>query len=166
MEERVWASEDGTGWYLLPEDARLPEGDHLIRDLLGRSRLVERGALGTYVIAKDRADDLARVEILRWMSKIGAATSEVAHHLEQRRPGSGAALATLKGVVDGVVTRLAKPGDVPPRVEPPGDLLGKIEGYVRGLSEDPAKIEGLKKMTRDLEEAAARFRELTPKKKG
>lgn len=162
MTDRVWASEDGTSWYLLPEDAPWPEGDHFVRDLLGRTRRIDRGAAEPHRIDKARADEHSRKEILYWLSTLGAGVDSLGQHLDTRKPGTGQSLGALRQVLDLVALRLAKPGEVPPKVTAPDDLMDRIEGFVRSLSDDPAKIEGLKRAAADIESAAERFRALTP----
>lgn len=159
----IWASEDGSGWFLVPDDAALQEGDHPIRDLLGRVRRVQRQALAPFEVESQAARELARREIVGWLGKLQANVGSVARHLEEKSKGSGQSLQTLQQIVGGIVNRLAKPGEIPPKTaSEPVDLVGRLEALAQTIASDPERIEGLRKAAADLEAAAERLKALTP----
>jgi hypothetical protein len=163
MGQRVWASEDGTGWFLFPEDVRLAPGDHSIRDLLGRVRQVDRAELDPYVIDAASAREEARREVVGWLGKLEAGVGSVAQHMDQRQQGSGQSLGSLQQMLGMITQRLARPGELPPKGSAPSDLVSRLEAYAEQVVKDPDRIEQLKKAAQDLEAAAERLKAMTPK---
>jgi hypothetical protein len=54
-DKTVWRTDEGTRYFLIPDDAELPVGDFLIRTVTGKHRKTDEEALRTFEISEEQA---------------------------------------------------------------------------------------------------------------
>lgn len=60
----IWMTDDGSRYFLVPDDSKLPPGDLAIRTILGRRCSVDTAAVASYEVTKDEADARMRARVV------------------------------------------------------------------------------------------------------
>ncbi|TNE92594.1 MAG: hypothetical protein EP330_01225 [Deltaproteobacteria bacterium] len=137
MSKTLYSTPDNTRFFHVPDQAKLPEGDVVLRSLRGRTLRVNENSVSTFEVSEERAKELAAVEM-----------EAIARQARELMTGAG---SFLRGLAAGMTQPPAPPADRPERRQTIADALGVTPEQ---LTSDPqAVLEGLKNIGAGLKKA-------------
>lgn len=154
----LYAAVDGSRWFDVPDAHEVPGGSFEVRTMVGLVRSLDEAALAPFEIDQAAARDRARQELAGLVGRLEGGVEGFAGWLRERgRPVE--LLAPLKRLLAGVDEALRREGDPEPPPPPtPEELRGRLEAWIRGVADDPGRVEEIRRVARTLRDAAEQLR--------
>lgn len=151
MGRTLYATEDQTRFFAVPDEAALPEGDFEVRSLTGRALRVDPTVLDVYEVSEDEAKALAREQLEAFGRKLKGVLGVAANALKSAaRPDPADVAAREKRVAESLKLseeELRDPAKVASAVK---DVLGGVLQAAKDSVGDP---EAAKARMKDVAEA-------------